>query len=54
MMEGVPFTGPFTLTARIDADGNAATRNPGRPPGAEPRHVAPGASDVELVIDQVL
>ena len=23
MIEGVPFTGPFQLTARIDADGNA-------------------------------
>jgi cytochrome c-type biogenesis protein CcmH len=54
MMEGVPFTGPFTLTARIDADGNAATKNPGDLQGQTPERVAPGASGVELVIDQVL
>jgi hypothetical protein len=54
MMEGVPFTGPFTLTARLDADGNAATRNPGDLQGQTPARVPPGASGVELVIDQVL
>ena len=54
MMEGVPFTGPFTLTARIDADQNAATRNPGDLQGQSRGKVAPGTSDVELVIDQVL
>jgi hypothetical protein len=54
MMEGVPFTGPFSLTARIDADGNAATRNPGDLQGVTPERIAPGASSVELVIDTVL
>jgi cytochrome c-type biogenesis protein CcmH len=54
MMEGVPFTGPFTLTARIDADGNAATKNPGDLQGQSRERVAPGASGVEVVIDQVL
>jgi hypothetical protein len=54
MMEGVPFTGPFTLTARVDADQNAATRNPGDLQGQSRERVPPGASGVELVIDQVL
>jgi cytochrome c-type biogenesis protein CcmH len=54
MMEGVPFAGPFVLTARIDADGNAATRNPGDLQGQTPERVTPGTSGVELVIDTVL
>jgi cytochrome c-type biogenesis protein CcmH len=54
MMQGIPFTGPFQLTARVDADGNAATRNPGDLQGASPGRVETGARDVELVIDQVL
>jgi cytochrome c-type biogenesis protein CcmH len=54
MMEGVPFTGPFQLSARVDADQNAATRNPGDLQGQTRERVAPGASGVELVIDQVL
>ena len=48
----MPFTGPFQLTARVDADGNAATRNPGDLPGKA--SASTGARDVELVIDQVL
>jgi cytochrome c-type biogenesis protein CcmH len=54
MLEGVPFTGPFELVARVDADRNAATRNPGDLQGASPSRVPPGAHDVELVIDTVL
>jgi cytochrome c-type biogenesis protein CcmH len=54
MLEGVPFTGPFQLTARVDADQNAATRNPGDLQGQTASRVAPGASGVELVIDQIL
>jgi len=54
LMEGVPFTGPFTLTARIDADGNAATKNPGDLQGQSRERVTPGASGIEVVIDQVL
>ena len=29
MMQGVPFTGTITITARLDKDGNPATRQPG-------------------------
>lgn len=54
MLEGVPFSGPFQLTARVDADRNAATRNPGDLQGESRERVPPGARDVELVIDQVL
>ena len=54
MIQGMPFTGPFQLTARVDADGNAATRNPGDLQGQSRERVPPGARDVELVIDQVL
>lgn len=53
MMEG-PFVGPFRLTARIDADGNAATRSPGDLQGESRERVAPGTRGVELVIDEVL
>jgi cytochrome c-type biogenesis protein CcmH len=54
MLEGVPFTGPFELIARVDADRNAATRNPGDLQGALPDRIPPGTDDVELVIDTVL
>lgn len=54
MLEGVPFVGPFQLVARVDADRNAATRNPGDLQGATQKRVAPGAQGVELVIDTAL
>ncbi len=54
MIRSLPFTGPFRLTARIDADHNAMTRNPGDLAGeAEGTH-SPGDRDIDLVIDQVL
>lgn len=54
MIAAVPFEGPFELTARIDADGNAMSRNPGDLQGAAAGTVLPGASGVEIVIDEVL
>jgi cytochrome c-type biogenesis protein CcmH len=54
MLEGVPFAGPFQLTARVDADGNAASRNPGDLQGESRERVSPGARGVEVVIDRVL
>jgi cytochrome c-type biogenesis protein CcmH len=54
MIEAMPFQGPFALTARVDADRNAMTRTPGDLQGEAPGEVAPGARDVELVIDEVL
>jgi cytochrome c-type biogenesis protein CcmH len=54
MMQGVPFAGPFQLTARVDADRNAATRDPGDLQGESAGRVPAGARGVELVIDRVL
>jgi hypothetical protein len=54
MIEAMPFEGPFQLTARIDADRNAMTRNPGDLQGEAKGSFAPGAEDIEIVIDEVL
>lgn len=54
MIEAMPFEGPFQLTARIDADRNAMTRNPGDLQGEAEGSFAPGAEDIEIVIDEVL
>ena len=54
MIEAMPFEGPFQLTARVDADRNAMTRNPGDLQGEADGRFAPGAEDIEIVIDEVL
>ena len=54
MIQAMPFVGPLRVTARLDADGNATTRNPGDLQGAAPDSVSPGASDIEVVLDEVL
>ena len=54
MITQMPFAGPFTLSARVDADGNAMTRNPGDLQGAAEATHAPGATGIEIVIDEVL
>lgn len=54
MIEAMPFAGPFRISARVDADGNAATRSPGDLAGETPGTFAPGDRGVEVVIDQVL
>jgi cytochrome c-type biogenesis protein CcmH len=54
MIESMPFEGPFALSVRVDADRNAMTRTPGDLQGQAPGRVTPGATDVELVIDEVL
>ncbi len=53
MMREIPFAGPITLTARIDADGNATTREAGDLHGGAPGSHQPGASGVEVLIDEV-
>jgi cytochrome c-type biogenesis protein CcmH len=53
MIEALPFAGSMSLSARIDADGNATSRTPGDLLGATPAPVEPGASGVELLIDQL-
>lgn len=54
MIETMPFTGPFRLSARVDADGSATSRNPGDLRGEAAGRIAPGATGIELVIDEVL
>lgn len=54
MIAQMPFEGPLLLTARIDADGNAMTRQPGDLQGAAPGSYEPGASAVAIVVDEVL
>lgn len=52
MLEALPFAGPLRLTARLDADGNATSRSPGDLQGSARSAVSPGASGVELVLDE--
>ena len=54
MIEALPFAGPMTVTARIDADGNASSRTPGDLFGASGEPVEPGATGIEVVIDQAV
>jgi cytochrome c-type biogenesis protein CcmH len=54
MIQAMPFAGSISLTARIDADGNAMSRTPGDLLGAVATPLDPGATGVEVVIDQAL
>lgn len=51
MMAGRPFTGPITLSARVDRDGNPLTRDPTEPIAELPAPLEPGATDVELRLE---
>jgi hypothetical protein len=52
MIQAMPFTGPFNLSARLDSDGDAATRTPGDLQGAIAAPVPAGTTGIELVLDQ--
>jgi uncharacterized lipoprotein YbaY len=54
MIEGTPFAGPISLSARLDGDGNAMSRSPGDLQGSARAPVSPGAQGVEIVLDQAL
>ena len=54
MIQAIPFQGPLLLTARVDADGNATSREPGDLSGAAAAPVETGASGVTIRIDQKL
>jgi len=54
LTEAVPFEGPLQLTALVDADGNATTREPGDLQGALSAPVVPGARGLTLTIDELL
>jgi hypothetical protein len=51
MIQGLPFAGPITLTARIDRDGNPMTRDAGGASAALDAPVQPGAEGVELRLE---
>ena len=55
MMQGVPFTGTITITARLDKDGNPTTRQPGDLTGDYKGNPAVvGSKNVDIVLDQVV
>jgi hypothetical protein len=55
MMQGVPFTGKVTITARLDKDGNPTTRQPGDITGDYIKNPAVvGAKNVDIVLDQLV
>ena len=54
MIADTPFVGPLSLSARVDADGNATSRTPGDLQGEAAGPFQPGASGVEVLIDQML
>jgi hypothetical protein len=54
MIQSMPFAGEIRISARIDADGNAMTRDPGDLHGAVENPNAPGDRGVALLIDEVL
>jgi len=54
MLETIPFAGELELSARVDADGNAMSRQPGDLEGRAAAPAAPGASGVAIEIDAVL
>ena len=54
MIQTLPFAGEVQITARLDADGNATSRQPGDLEGRTPAAVSPGATGVAVVLDEVL
>jgi hypothetical protein len=50
MIAALPWEGPFTLTARIDLDGNATSRDAGGLEGRAASAAAPGDTGVEIVL----
>ena len=51
MIPSIPFEGPLRITARLDGDGNAMTRDPGDLTGAAVGTYDPGDRGVQVVID---
>jgi hypothetical protein len=54
MGQRVPFAGEFQLSARLDADGDASSRNPGDLQGRASGTHASGASGVSIILDELL
>ncbi len=54
MIQALPFAGPLQLSARLDADGNAMTREPGDLQGSAEGTFDPGDAGALIRIDEVL
>jgi len=54
MIPSIPFAGELTLTARLDQDGDAASRAPGDLQGSALGAHAPGATGVTITLSEVL
>ena len=54
MIPDMPFVGPIRLSARIDVDGNASSKNPGDLVGELADALEPGAENIEIIIDTLL
>ena len=54
MIPSMRFEGEIGLSARLDADGNATSRQPGDLSGATASPLRPGARNVALLLDQKL
>jgi len=54
MMQGTPFTGKINISARLDKDGNAMTREAGNVLGDYRKNpVDVGSQNVDIVLDQL-
>lgn len=51
MLKEMPFTGPFDIRARLDADGNVMTKAPGDLMSSTPTEANPGTSDIKVMLD---
>jgi len=54
MIQARPFTGPLYVSARLDQDGNATTRGDGDIQGTAVVPAQPGASGVDVVLNERL
>jgi cytochrome c-type biogenesis protein CcmH len=54
MIQSIPFAGPLLLSARVDGDGNATSRQPGDLQGSSDGPVAPGDNGITIQIDERL
>lgn len=54
MIQAIPFEGPMLLSARVDGDGNATSREPGDLLGNAPAPVDPGATNVIIELNEKL
>jgi hypothetical protein len=51
MIAALPWEGPFQLSARVDLDGNATTRDVGGLEGRAPSPTTPGDTGIEIVLE---